>query len=864
MNKKYTMFQSKFWSLGWMACLLLLLTAAPAKATFTIWADTVSGSNGSQVDVSVKVREFTNIISIQGTMSWNVSVATYNSTLLYNLPGLGASNFGTAQIGTGKLTFSWNDATLAGVTVPAGTTIFKVRYNLVGAGGTFTAVDFVNTPTPMEIVDLSFSPIPFVTNPGRINVTGGGACAITNLAAGTQTACVPGTNTYTQQVTVTYNNAPGSGSLVVNGQSFAITSSPQTVTLTGLTANGLPVNTTANFSASPGCSMTTNSLFTAPASCASGGGFVIWADTVSGANGSQVDVSVKVRNFTDIISIQGTLSWNVGVATYNSTQAYNLPGLGVSNFGTTQIGTGKLTFSWNDATLAGVTVPAGTTIFKVRYNIVGSGGSSTPVSFVNSPTPMEVVDLSFAPIPITTNPGKINVTGGVSPFKIFADSVQGPTLTTVDLAVRANEFTNLIAMQGTVSWSTSIGTYNSIVSFGLPNMTAANFGTAQIASGKLTFSWNDPTLVGVTVPDSAMLFTVRYNLVGAPGTSCPVTFEDIPTPLEFTDNTFNVIPHTTRNGQLKITSSGNTITTGTISGSPFCAGASLSVPFTLTGVFNVGNVFTAQLSDASGSFASPVTIGTLTSQTAGTIACTIPGGTASGTGYRIRVISSNPVVTGTDNGVNITINAIPATPTITAGGPTTFCAGGSVTLTSSSATGNVWTPGGATTPSISATASGSYTLAVTTAGCTSASSAPVVVTVNALPATPTITAGGPTTFCAGGSVTLTSSSATGNVWSPGGATTTSIIATTSGSYTVQVTNGSGCSATSAPTVVTVNAVPATPTITPGGPTTFCAGGSVTLTSSSATGNVWTPGGATTPSITATTSGSYTVQVTTAC
>jgi hypothetical protein len=35
--------------------------------------------------------------------------------------------------------------------------------------------------------------------------------------------------------------------------------------------------------------------------------------------------------------------------------------------------------------------------------------------------------------------------------------------------------------------------------------------------------------------------------------------------------------------------------------------------------------------------------------------------------------------------------------------------------------------------------------------------------------------------------------------------------------------------------------PPTPTVTPGGPTTFCAGGSVTLTSSSATGNQWYDG-----------------------
>ncbi len=250
---------------------------------------------------------------------------------------------------------------------------------------------------------------------------------------------------------------------------------------------------------------------------------------------------------------------------------------------------------------------------------------------------------------------------------------------------------------------------------------------------------------------------------------------------------------------------------------------------------------------------------------------------ATASGDYTVVVTTSGCSSAVSSAVTVTVNPIPSTPTATPGGPTTFCAGGSVTLTSSSATGDQWylggSPiGGATNQSYVATASGDYTVTVTSLSCTSSpSTPPTTVTVNSIPSTPTITPGGPTTFCAGGSVTLTSSSATGNQWylngNPiGGATSQTYVATASGSYTVVVT-ASGCaSAGSAATVVTVNPIPSTPTVTPGGPTTFCAGGSVTLTSSSPTGDQWylggSPiGGATNQSYLATATGDYTVTVT---
>lgn len=129
-----------------------------------------------------------------------------------------------------------------------------------------------------------------------------------------------------------------------------------------------------------------------------------------------------------------------------------------------------------------------------------------------------------------------------------------------------------------------------------------------------------------------------------------------------------------------------------------------------------------------------------------------------------------------------------------------------------------------------------------------------------------VTADGPTTFCTGQSVLLSANvinSATTYLWS-NGATTRTISVTTSGDYSCNVTTPCGTKA-SDPITVTVNPKPSS-AIVADGSTSFCEDGLVKLTASSdrpIDSYLWSTG-ATTPSINATTAGTYTVTVTNSC
>ncbi len=208
-------------------------------------------------------------------------------------------------------------------------------------------------------------------------------------------------------------------------------------------------------------------------------------------------------------------------------------------------------------------------------------------------------------------------------------------------------------------------------------------------------------------------------------------------------------------------------------------------------------------------------------------------------GGTYNVVVSNGACQGTSNPVTVTVIPTQNAPVITASGSTSFCQGGSVLLSTTGGTTYVWNNGD-TLSSIQVNQTGNYSVSMTDAnGCQSPSSSVTTVTVNPTP-TPEISANGPTIFCQGGSVSLSAFGSGTYSWNNGSlGNAQTVTASASGTYTVTVTNQFGCAA-SASQSVTVNPLP-TPQVTANGSTTFCEGGSVTLTASGSGNHTWSTG-----------------------
>ena len=189
--------------------------------------------------------------------------------------------------------------------------------------------------------------------------------------------------------------------------------------------------------------------------------------------------------------------------------------------------------------------------------------------------------------------------------------------------------------------------------------------------------------------------------------------------------------------------------------------------------------------------------------------------------------------------------------TIDLGNDTTICQGSVLTLNAGGIPGAtyLWSTGEVTS-SIQVISAGSYAVTVTHGPCTVVDA--ITVSLNT---PPVVDLGADITLCSGQTTTLTAGTAgSTTVWS-NGVNTTSITIGTAGVYSVEVTNAAGCVGrdTIAIFITAPNAVDLGPDLS------ICQGGSILLDATTAGASYLWSTGASTPTITAATSGTYWVQ-----
>lgn len=267
-----------------------------------------------------------------------------------------------------------------------------------------------------------------------------------------------------------------------------------------------------------------------------------------------------------------------------------------------------------------------------------------------------------------------------------------------------------------------------------------------------------------------------------------------------------------------------------------CVDDTFTLDYGVTAPFPTNNTFTVLLSDATGSFSSPTVIGTLNSTSAGSILCTIPANTPTGTGYKVKIAYSNPVDSSFDNGSTIEIKPMPVKPVASSNSP--VCDNETLNLTATTTTSGVtysWTgPQGYTSSIQNATrtglnnnSAGDYIVTATLNGCSRMDTTTVSI-INA-PNKPVATANNP--LCEGETLALKSTTTTSGVtyhWdgptafssTQQNANRTNIQLSDAGDYIVAVTKN-GCTTKDTIDIVVTPILTVNPTISVNPGTTVC-------------------------------------------
>ena len=143
---------------------------SPTAVTFTADKDTVTV--GGMTCVDVRVKNFTDIISIQFGITYDPTKVQIKLPIQFgaNPLGLSAANFNTSL--PGEIKFTWFDQNALGVDLPDSTIIFTFCFNAIGAGGTQSPFNFVSLPgLPVEVVKEPGGEVTPNLNNGHVYIT---------------------------------------------------------------------------------------------------------------------------------------------------------------------------------------------------------------------------------------------------------------------------------------------------------------------------------------------------------------------------------------------------------------------------------------------------------------------------------------------------------------------------------------------------------------------------------------------------------------------------------------------------------------------------------------------------------------------
>jgi gliding motility-associated-like protein len=268
----------------------------------------------------------------------------------------------------------------------------------------------------------------------------------------------------------------------------------------------------------------------------------------SGVPGEQVCVDVSFTNFVDIQSVQFTLKYDPAKLTFVSIQKGALANLDPTiHFNSNKAG--ELRLAYADF-IQGQNIPDGVTAFSFCFNIKGNVGDFDCLIFDNTGSiTTEFSDSNGDIIPHKNKAcNKISfVAPTLKPLRLAIDKGRGEPGDTVCVPIRVFDFQKIRTLGYTLNWDSQKLKFEYLSAVNTqfaPQGVNTNFYSINPQTGAMQINWNVAlaNTTSLTLPDSTVLFTLCFKVVGNAGdlTCLKVAINPVPNVITTTSNNQNV------------------------------------------------------------------------------------------------------------------------------------------------------------------------------------------------------------------------------------------------------------------------------------------------------------------------------------
>lgn len=256
----------------------------------------------------------------------------------------------------------------------------------------------------------------------------------------------------------------------------------------------------------------------------------------NGKPGDEICTNVTVGNFKDVILLQFSVLWEPRDFEFTGVKNINTSALPGANLGThfNLLGAagGALSFDYTSANP--LTVTDGTSIFQVCYKIIGqSPGELGQQDNCGNEILVDDFPLARKAILSSSNGKNVGITGAptnvciLNPtgFFLLMGETEGYLKDTVCVDFKVENFEKVTSTQFKVNWPTDLKFVSATPATGLRAIT---LDTRSANVGVMTVDYND--LTGKNLPDSSVIFTVCFELIGKVNECHKIDINNAPNP----------------------------------------------------------------------------------------------------------------------------------------------------------------------------------------------------------------------------------------------------------------------------------------------------------------------------------------------